>query len=101
MSIACPRPISRRYTPIATAVSDHNLPVARGAQGLRRIGLVWIEIKEEAIFQPNQLRDYAEQVKDPVHGEPNGKVLAITPPGHALPQIDTTPGAPRWEAKDW
>jgi hypothetical protein len=70
-------------------------------QGLRRTGLVWIEVKEEAVFQPNQLRDYAEQVRDPVHGEPNGKVLTITPPGRALPEIDTAPGAPQWEAKDW
>src|SRR3954453_19463764 len=41
-------------------------------EGLVRTGLVWIEVKAGAAYQPNQLRDYASQIRPPVYGEPNG-----------------------------
>jgi hypothetical protein len=69
-------------------------------RGLVRTGLVWVEVKAGAIYQVNQLPDYAEQVRDPLYGEPDGRVLTIIPPD-AVPEVDTAPGPPRWESKTW
>ena len=68
-------------------------------EGLVRTGLGWIEVKAGAIYQPNQLPDYAEQVRDPVHGHRQGKVLTIIPPDSA-PEVDTA-SSPRWECGTW
>lgn len=63
--------------------------------GPTRTKLIWVEAKDGAVYQPGQLSDYAEQVRDPVFGEPDGRVLTIIPP---------TMGAesdPRWETRTW
>jgi hypothetical protein len=67
-------------------------------RGLARKGLVWIEVKAGAVYQPNQLRDYAQQVRDHVYGEPDGRVLTIIPP-NAAPEA--APAPLRWESKTW
>lgn len=68
--------------------------------GLRRTKLVWIEAKDGAAYQPNQLSDYAEQVRDRVVGDPDGRVLTIIPPGMG-PELDPTPGPARWTTTTW
>lgn len=70
-------------------------------QGLARTRLVWIEAKDGAAYQPNQLSDYAKEVRDPVYGEPaHGRVLTIIPP-KMRPELDTRRGADRWVTKTW
>ena len=44
--------------------------------GVRRV-LLWVEVKAGAGWQPDQLPDYAAEVRDPVLGESHGRVLAI------------------------
>lgn len=68
-------------------------------RGLTRTGLVWIEVKAGAAYQPDQLPDYAAQVRDLAWGEPDGRVLTIIPPDYP-PQLDTTVPA-RWETRTW
>ena len=72
-----------------------------GYDGLdvRRV-LLWVEVKAGAGWQPDQLPDYAAEVRDPVLGEPHGRVLAIIPPD-ALPLVDLEPGPARWETRTW
>ena len=36
--------------------------------GLARTKLVWVEAKDGAVYQPDQLADYAREVRDPVFG---------------------------------
>jgi hypothetical protein len=69
-------------------------------RGLTRTGLVWIEVKAGAAYQPKQLSDYAEQVRDPLYGEPSGSVLTIIPPD-TVAEVDPAPGPSRWESKTW
>lgn len=70
--------------------------------GLTRTKLIWVEAKAGAVYQPNQLPDYAEQVRHPVFGEPDGRVLTIVPPGPGISAVpDPTLGAARWETKTW
>lgn len=100
--LACVAHVNQRYavgtqrvTPAGRRV-DMEIATYRG---LERRGLVWIEVKAGAAYQLNQLQDYAEQVKDPVYGEADGKVLTIIPPDIA-PDVDIAPG-PRWNSKTW
>lgn len=69
-------------------------------EDLARTKLVWVEAKDGAVYQPDQLRDYAEQVQDPVFGDPDGRVLTIIPPGMS-PELDAAAGTARWETKTW
>jgi hypothetical protein len=68
--------------------------------GLARTKLIWVEAKDGAVYQPDQLSDYAKEVRHPVFGEPDGRVLTIIPPGMG-PEPDTTPGSAQWETKTW
>ena len=56
-----------------------DMEIAAAYRGLARRALVWIEVKAGAIYQPQQ-PDYAEQVRDSVYGEPDGRLLTIIPP---------------------
>ena len=67
--------------------------------GARRV-LLWVEVKAGAGWQPDQLPDYAAQVRDPVLGEPHGRVLAIIPPDDR-PLLDAEPGPARWQTRTW
>lgn len=67
--------------------------------GLARTRLIWVEAKDGAAFSLDQLPDYAEQVRDPVSGHPDGRVLAIIPPG--MTPLEATPGSAGWETKTW
>jgi hypothetical protein len=86
----------------------HEVGTQQGTSGGRRVDmeiaaydgpahtkLVWVEAKDGAVYQPNQLSDYAEQVQDPVDGHPDGRVLTIIPPGEK-PKLDD-----RWVTKTW
>ena len=69
--------------------------------GLSRTKLVWVEAKDGAVYQPDQLADYAREVRHPVFGEPDaGRVLTIIPPGMSA-LVDPTPGDDRWKTKTW
>lgn len=59
-----------------------------------------MEAKDGAVFRPDQLAAYARDVRHPVFGEPDGRVLAIIPPGMS-PPLDPTRGLARWETKTW
>jgi hypothetical protein len=87
---------TQRATPSGRRV-DMEIAIYRG---LHRTGLVWVEVKAGAIYQPNQLADYAEEVKHVVHGEPRSRVLTIIPPD-SQHVVDLTPGPSRWESKTW
>src|SRR3954469_5019806 len=69
-------------------------------RGLDRTGLVWVDVQAGAAYQPNQLPDYAEQVRDAVHGDPSGRGLTIHPaelhPG-ARHRTHSALGAGRWQ----
>ena len=67
--------------------------------GARRV-LLWVEVKAGAGWQPDQLPDYAVEVRDPVLGEPHGRVLAIIPPDDR-PLLDAEPGPARWQTRTW
>src|SRR4051794_15663774 len=69
-------------------------------EGLVRRALLWVEVKAGAGFQPQQLEDYAIEVRDAVFGELNGRVLALVPSEDRKP-VDTTPGPARWEVTTW
>ena len=58
-------------------------------EGLTRTRLIWVEAKDGAVYQPDQLADDAEQVQDPVFGDPDGRVTIIH---HAM--------APRGEPRE-
>ena len=58
-----------------------------------------MEAKDGAVYQPDQLADYAKEVRHPVFGEPDGRVLTIIPPGMPGGRPDAWPS--RWETKTW
>ncbi len=68
-------------------------------RGLARTGLLWVEVKAGAAYQPDQLPDYAGHVVAPGVGELAGRLLTIIPPG-TKPVVDSEP-VPRWVTRTW
>lgn len=68
----------------------------------RRVGLMYVEDKEWAKYERNQLPGYATDVRHPVFGDRGGRVLTIIPAGHEQVE-DNRPRAdgPRWKTATW